>query len=713
MAVLGQIRQRSFFLIIVIGMALFAFVISGVFDGNTSSAPTDPIAVVNEEEVELTFFRQMVEQAERSYNFSTMQAVNSVWDEMIRLTIFKQEFDLLGIDAGKEQIEMILSKDERIVQDQRFQNESGLFDFGVFTDFVNSLRLENPQAYQNWRSQEESIVALAKENIYYDLIKSSSGFTELEGEDAYHLENDKVNINFVSIPFTEVPDSLFKISRSDISRYVNQNKEKFELEASRKVKYVVFPELATDEDKSKIRANLDKLKESRVEYNDVSKLNDTIEGLKTTQNITEFIEQHSEVSFDSIYRAKGTLANDYADILFELKKGDVFGPYEDGEQFKISRFIDRKNGGSIRASHILVSYEGASRASAQTTRSKEEAQKMANKYYREARRNPDDFSELAIQYSDGPSSSMGGDLGFFQEGTMTDKFFEFCNGSRVGRIGIVETEFGFHIIKVTDKEDIVLIADVVKQIVPSRETSNEIFQKTTQFEMESINRKDFHATAQKYGYEIKEVDQVNILDENLPSIQRQRNLVQWLFNDGTRIDDIKRFSLTNGGYVVAQLTDIIPEGSINIDTIKEEVTQEIIKKSKADYLLEMYNSYSSLDSLSKVIGKEIETASALTQKNNVLPGAGSEPYVIGVAFAMELNQPSAIIRGNKGVYMIEVSSKEIAENLESYQAYANVLKIEENNRISSVIYNALKSAAKIEDNRPVYYKVINKLIHHK
>ena len=194
MAVLGQIRQRSFFLIIVIGMALFAFVISGVLDGNSSRVPNDPIAVVNDEEVELTFFRQMVEQAERSYNFSTMQAVNSVWDEIIRLTIFKQEFDRLGIDAGKEQIEMILSRDERIVQDPRFQNKSGLFDFGIFTDFVNSLRLENPQAYQNWRSQEESIVSLAKENIYYDLIKSSSGFTELEGEDAYHLENDKVNI---------------------------------------------------------------------------------------------------------------------------------------------------------------------------------------------------------------------------------------------------------------------------------------------------------------------------------------------------------------------------------------------------------------------------------------------------------------------------------------------------------------------------------------
>ena len=703
MAVLGQIRQRSFFLIVVIGMALFAFVISGVFDGNSSSAPTDPIAVVNEEEVELTLFRQMVEQAERSYNFSTMQAVNSVWDEMIRLTIFKQEFDRLGIDAGKEQIEMILSKDERIVQDPRFQNESGFFDFGIFTNFVNSLRLENPQAYQNWRSQEESIVALAKENIYYDLIKSSSGFTELEGEDAYHLENDRVNINFISIPFSEVPDSLFKISDSDIRKYVNQNKEKFELEPSRKVNYVVFPDLATDEDKSRIRADLEKLKELRVEYNDVSKLADTIQGLKTTQNITEFVEQYSEVPFDSIYLSKGALANDYADILFELKKDDVFGPYQDGEQFKISRFIDRKNGGSIRASHILVSFQGASRANPQIARSKEEAEKIANKYYREARRNPDDFAELATKYSDGPSSSMGGDLGFFQEGTMTEKFFDFCNKSRVGRIGIVETEFGFHIIKVTNKEDVVLIADVVKQIVPSEESSNAVFQKTTQFEMESINLKDFPATSQKYGYEIKEVDQVNILDENLPSMQRQRNVVQWLFSDETKIKDIKRFSLTTGGYVVAQLVDVIPEGSININAIKEEVSQEIIKKSKADYLLETYKSYSSLDSLSVLLGKEIETATAVTQKNNVLPGVGSEPYVIGAAFAMKLNQPSALIKGNNGVYMIEVSSREISKNLESYQAYANILKTEENNRISSVIYNALKSTATIEDNRPVYY----------
>ena len=505
------------------------------------------------------------------------------------------------------------------------------------------------------------------------------------------------------MPYSEVPDSLFNISDSEIKRYVNANKEKFKLEAFRAVNYVLFPEIATQQDKNEIRNNLENLKEKRIEYNDVSKLRDTIEGLKTTINITDFVEQHSEVPFDSIYRSKGTLSSEYADILFKLKKGDVFGPYQDGNQFKISKLIDRKIGGSIRASHILVSFKGASRANDEITRSKEQAKQIANKYFREARRNSNDFSELAKKYSDGPSSSMGGDLGFFQEGTMTEKFFSFCKKSRVGRIGLVETEFGFHIIKVTDKEDIVLIADVVKQIIPSEETSNDVFQKTTQFEMESINLNDLDAPAQKYKYEKKEVNQVNLLDENLPSMEGQRNLVQWLFNDDTRIGDIKRFNLTKGGYVVAQLTGITREGSINIDAIKEEVMQEILTKRKADYLLEKYSNHNSLDKLSVAIKKEIETASAVTQKNNVLPGVGSEPYVIGVAFASELNQPSTLIKGNNGVYKIEVTSKEIAKELESYQAYSNVLKTEENLRISSVIYDALKSAAEIDDNRSLYY----------
>ena len=108
MAILGKIRQRSIFLIIVIGMALFAFVISGVFDGNNANnGPTDPVALINGEEIKIDFFRQMVDQTQRNYNYSTLKSVNLVWNQALRNTIFEQEFKKLGIDAGKDQLEQI------------------------------------------------------------------------------------------------------------------------------------------------------------------------------------------------------------------------------------------------------------------------------------------------------------------------------------------------------------------------------------------------------------------------------------------------------------------------------------------------------------------------------------------------------------------------------------------------------------------------------
>jgi peptidyl-prolyl cis-trans isomerase D len=268
---------------------------------------------------------------------------------------------------------------------------------------------------------------------------------------------------------------------------------------------------------------------------------------------------------------------------------------------------------------------------------------------------------------------------------------------------LVETEFGFHIIKVTDKEDVVLTADVTKEIVPSEETSNGVFQKTTQFEMESIKTEQLDTVAKKYDYDVKFVQKVNLLDENLPELPRQRNLVQWLFNDETELGDVKRFSMTNGGYVVAQMTGITPEGSVNIESVKPDVVEEIMKEKKAAHLLKTHTDKNSLDALSAATEKEIETASAVTQENTVLAGAGIEPYVIGTAFAMELNQPSTLIEGNNGVYMIEVTSKEIAEELESYKAYANALQNEEDTRINNSIYEALRSSAEVKDNRQLYY----------
>ncbi len=703
MAILGKIRQRSIFLILVIGMALFAFVISGVFDGNSAnSGPTDPIAVVNDEEIDLTFFRQMVEQTERTYNYSTLQSVNLVWNQALRNTIFNQEFEKLGIDAGKDQLEQIISSDEAVINNPNFQNEAGFFDFGIFTDYIAQLRVQEPAAYENWKAQEQSIINVAKQRIYLDLIKSSGGMTEAEARTLYHFENDNINIEYLQIPFDEIPDSLVSVSDAEVKQYIKSHEKAYERSASRNLQYVLFDESPTEDDLAAIRLRLEGLKDEQIAYNDVSKLTDTIQGFRTAENIIDFVDRYSEIPFDSIYRPRGEFNNEYADILFGLEVGEVFGPYRDGNYFKISRLLDRKEEASLRASHILIAFEGATRAPSTVTRSKAEAQREANRVLRLARRSGADFEGLAREYSDGPTKTRGGDLGFFQEGQMAEPFFDFVNKNRVGRIGLVETEFGFHIIKVTDKDDLAMIADVANEAVASDETANEVFRKATQFEIESIDASDFIGSAEKYQYTVRPVKQITALEENLPGLFNQRQIVRWAFDDETRIGDVQRFTLSSGGYAVVQLTATNKKGLASIDEVGAEVKNKILQDKKAA-LIEKQYANETLETLAENEAFTLETASAINQKNPTLVGAGNEPYVVGAAFTMEEGAVSGLIQGERGMYKIKVLKKNEAEPLEDYLQYSREYLRDASFRLLENIFVALESNAAIEDNRALYY----------
>lgn len=704
MAILGKIRERSIFLILVIGMALFAFVISGVIDGNSQNIGlSEPVGIVNDEKIESDFFRQMVEQTQRTYNFSTIKSLNLVWDQTLRNTIFKQEFEKLGIDAGKDQLEQIISSDDNLINNPNFQNESGFFDFQIFSDYIAQLKTQNPTAYENWKFQEKSIINVAKQKIYLDLIKASTSMTIAEAKDHYHLENDNVNIKYAFIPYEIIEDSVIKINDTEVANYIRENKLKYEKDKSTSIQLVTFEDVPTEDDLLEIRSRLDALKSKQIVYNEVSKLTDTIEGFKQIDDIVEFIDQYSEVPYDSVYKPRGRFNNEYADILFGLEKGEVFGPYRDNNDFKLSKLIDIKRNASIRASHILISYNGATRANSNVSRTEKEAKSLANRVYREARRSSSDFRELAMKYSDGPTKNSGGDLGFFQQGQMAEEFFTFANTNRVGKLGIVKTEFGYHIIKITDKDDLALIADVVIKAVPSDKTSNEVFRKATQFEMESKNDKDFAKIAQNNNYKIRTVSQISELEENLPGLPKQRNIVRWTFEEDSSVGDVKRFTLNSGGYVVVQITEKIDKGLSSIDNVGEEVRKIISKKKKDAVIKNRYKDIQSLDSFSKEDKVIIETASAINQKNPTIPGTGNEPFVVGAAFALNEGKTSSLIAGEKGVYMVVLLKKNIVPDLDDYSSYSKLILKNSSQNLAENIFNALKSVANIEDNRALYY----------
>ena len=595
MAILGQIRKRSIFLIIVIGMALFAFVISGVFTSNGGFGANKPIGEINGEEIDYEMFNMMVEQAQTVYGFDMINAVNLAWSQGIQNQTLIQEIDKLGIGAGKGQLEQIISSDESIVRNPLFQNEIGIFDFNKFSSYITQLNLSNPAMYNQWRLQEQNIILLAKQKIYFDLIKSSIMYTNVESNIQYHLENDKVNIEYLRIPYEIIPDSIVEIKDSEISSYLKLNRDLYETGESRKVDYVYIPDIASNLDENNIRTDLEQIRDGFSQMNQVTNAIEDVVGFKDVKDYSEYIEIYSDVSWDSIYRSKQELSGDFSDILFGLKKGEVFGPYKDGNTFKISRMIDKMRDGNL------------------------------NK---------------------------------------------------------------------------VLIADIVKEIIPSNESSNTNYRVASQAEFDANNNLPLNNSDQ--GLSISSFESYEKFDAGLPGYINSRQVIKWLYEDQTRVGDVKRFSL-NEGYLIAKVISFNKKSLPILNDVRDEISQILLDEKKYDFFTNKHKSSNDIESLSSDYDIELERASAVTQYDPILVGAGTEPYIIGSAFSLSTDETSNFLKGNSGIYLIRLLSKDTAEDISLGAAISSSLVDREIQRISTLIPEVLESKAEIVDNRSFYY----------
>jgi len=702
MAVLGNLRKNSFVLIAVIGMALFAFVIAGVFDGSGFQSQ-EPIGIVNGEELSVTDFRNQIDVLKKSYNFNDLQALTTAWDETVRSKLLSQQIDELGIGSSRDHLEFFLSQSPSFNSDERFLNDAGIFDVNKFSNFIAELKEINPQSYSQWSSQEEQFNKQIKFNSYFNLVTSGFNSTFFEGKNQYLKSNNIADISFVKIPYSTVNDSLISVSSSEIRSYIKDNPADFDQKSVRSFDYVIFNESPSLKDETDLRNKINSLLNEREEYNQVSKLNEVIPGFLTTSNLDFFLSENSDVPYDSIYRPKGYFSSSHAQMIFNLENNNTYGPYVDGDFLKISKMLDKKRNGNVRASHILIAYNGSQGSNPQITRTKNEAKNEANRILKLARSNPDNFSSYAIDFSDGPSKSNGGDLGFFQEGNMVKPFNDFVFNNRVGRIGLVETDFGYHVIKIVAKEDVVLVGTLALKNIPSERTSDSIFNIASKFEIELSNIGDFNQTAESFDFEVKSLNNIGVLDHDLPNMENQRRLVQWLFNEETEIDDFKRFDLSRGGYVIAKLTDKAEEGLMKPELASITVLPILKNKKKAKIIISDNKKFKNLEDLASNNNLEILNVSALNQVTPIVAQAGFEPKVIGKAFGLEINSISDLFEGETGVYMIKLNSIKSADELESYTPFENQLTNKFRSNIDFSIVQSLKKSADISDNRNDYY----------
>jgi peptidyl-prolyl cis-trans isomerase D len=354
MAILGKIRERSIFLIFIIGMALLAFVFTGVFDGNSTQSQ-EPVLIVGDAEVGIDEFSRQVDFVERNYRMTSMQAVNFAFEQSTNEKVYEQTFEDLGLDVGKNHIESFLKSDPNFSSDPQFIDESGAFDPQRFTDFILDLRQNNPQGFEQWKAQEGSIKNNIKVDNYQDMVNAGINITNFEAQQEYALQNDLVDIEYVRIPLSTVADSLFTVSDKDIEAYIKDNSTKYEQDASRSVHYVQFDVVATPEDKLLVENELRNLLSDRSIFNEVSKQEEIIPSFANVSDaaIASYVSEYSEVPYSDTFVSETELSGNYASSLFKLSKGVVFGPYEDNGYSNLTKMIaKRKNGKAKSPSHF-------------------------------------------------------------------------------------------------------------------------------------------------------------------------------------------------------------------------------------------------------------------------------------------------------------------------------------------------------------------------
>lgn len=679
MAVLNNIRKRSIILIVVIALALFSFILMDLFQSGGFNRTSTNAGEINGKDIPFDDFNMRVSNMQRGQNMSLTQASNNLWNQELNRLLISEEVEKLGIRASVKHMTDVLNQNPQFAQ--QFSNSLGEFDLKKFNEFVATIK--DPRMRQAYEGLEEEARSNAKQQIYYNLARAGYFVTQADAKFAYELENNKVNFNYIELPYASIPDTEVKVSDEEVLAYIKKYPKKYKAEEVRELQYAIIEETATPQDKAEIETSIKAMKEFFDQISD-------------REEMLDYLNANSDIAYDSSYVSKSTLPAEHADAIYNLSPNASYGPYEFNDHFVVSRMENRKAGAKVRASHILISWDGAGPQTKQP-RTKEEAKAKADELFAQIQKDANQFLMLAFQHSeDQGSAQRGGDLDFFEQGAMVKPFEDFCFNNPINKVGIVETQFGYHIIKVTDKQDGIRLATLAKKIEPSVKSIDDAFTKVTKFEMTATEKSFTEALKEAQLAELPNA-KVQPQDEIVGSAGPQKQLVKWAFDKKTSINDIHRIEAPNLGYIIAKLVKINKTGLIDVEQARPMVENIIRNQKKAEMIAKKLTGKTLADiaSINKV---EVQSAANISVSSPMLPNGGFEPKVVGAAFGTAINKISKPIEGNNGVYVVSPSAITQAPVGKDYTAQLTTLKNQANQGVGS-IFNSLKDKAKIKDNR--------------
>ncbi|WDF47725.1 SurA N-terminal domain-containing protein [Chryseobacterium sp. KACC 21268] len=705
MAILGEIRKRSWLLLGVIALGLFAFLFNAdTFDKLFSKNP-NVFGQVNGEDITRDEYNDqlfIMQQQAQQQGQPTKGLEEQAWQILVQSKLIKQQFEKTGLTLSDETFWSQIQYDPIFAQNQQYFDDKGNFKVQQLKTDIEKSQAAQPEAYSFWLKNKKAIEYRMMARMLFGNITSGITTSKKEAELMVKFRDDMANIDFVKVDYLEFSKkNNVKVTTQDLADYIKLHPTRFKATASRNIAYAYFPAAPSAQDDT---ATLNEINKLFLKGTDAS---NGAENFQNTTNDSMFVELNSDVPFIPQYVTTAQLPQEIKDKVATAAIGQTFGPYKEQTLYVVSKVLDRqmKPSDSVSSSHILIAYKGAERSTA--TRSKEEAKAIADKILAEVKANPAKFAE-DLKQSDEPNAvERNGSVGWTTPASpFAPGYLSFLASHKKGDIGLAETSFGYHIIRVDERPESLKykIAHLAKNIKASDKTENQVLTQATRFIQQTQGKSfnQFKSLAEKNKYRFDNPKAVGRFQGTLPGIgsDKDADVIAWAFDKKRENGDTDIFTVEGtGDRIVAYVVGKQDEGLADPETVRDQIEPIVKNKVLAKKILEKINAgkYASLDQAAKALGTT--KASATINVFNPSVNGAMEPKVAGAAFGVAVNKLSQPIEGMTGVYLVVKKSVTTNKLPGDIKQITESITQQNSQQFTGALLKSLQDNAKIKDYR--------------
>ena len=704
MALIGKIRNNSWLLVVLIGLALAAFVIMDMTSGgNGAVANQFEVGEVNGEQIDWNEFQNMERTLYANATSDIYARRDFLWNYFVNRAIIQEEAEELGLAVGTDEL-MELQFGARLspVIRQRFSNpQTQQVDRQQLNQLRTAIQQNQLPIEQKrfWQVQEQEIINNRLQSKLSTLVGKGMYTPTWLAEEQSELQRQQATFSFVKVPFSEIADSEVTPSEEDYQNFLEENTNRFTNDQETRVaEYTVIDVYPTPTDSTEL---YEKVKSSAAEF-------------ATAENDSLFVE-FNDGMISGLYNLPSEIDPVIADTILEIPTGSVYGPYESNGAYRAVKVLDKQIlPDSVKARHIFRQVDPQNPNSVSNEKTLLDSLKLLVETGRAS------FDSLAISNGMDGTAAKGGDLGYFARNSMLPTFeLQTYYEMEVGELKVFASQAGLHLVEVLDKkytsnEEGVKLAFISENIVPSESTQNRLYENALTIASENRTLEELNETVEGIAniqmYTTAPLKENDYQVQNISSPEASRSLVRYIYQDDVNVGNVSPDIFVveepqlfyNKQYIIAGLKSIIPSGSPKLEDVRTVIYPEVLKKKKAMALKDQLTGQS-LESASSRFDVPTDTARNISLNSVFAQGLGSEPAVIAALQDIAVGQTAGPIVGDNGVYMIQMVDKvdlPMMNNIAQIRQQANFKNTQQ---IQARLMTALKANADVNDQRSRFY----------